>query len=123
MSRVMEDTSLTGVQSPPGDHCCCRGVCSCPLHRRPVYHPGFRHRPRPSPAATSRSTALLGAEYTDAMAEQARQIDIDALCRDMRPPTDDDVPMTLDWQPLDTKDKLVAYLTEINEARERARVT
>jgi hypothetical protein len=58
------------------------------------------------------------------MAEQARrQIDIDALRRDMRPPTDDDVPMTSDWQPLDTKDKLVAYLTEINEARERARAT
>lgn len=58
------------------------------------------------------------------MAEQARRpIDIDALPRDMRPPTDDDVPMTLYWQPLDTKDKLVAYLAAINEARERARVT
>lgn len=58
------------------------------------------------------------------MAEQARrQVDIDELCRDMRAPTDDDVPMTLDWQPLDTKDTLVAYLTEINEARERARAT
>lgn len=40
----------------------------------------------------------------------------------MLPPTDDDVPMTLDWQPLDTKDKLLEYLAEINAARERARV-
>lgn len=37
----------------------------------------------------------------------------------MRPPTDDDVPMTSDWKPLDTKEKRLAYLTEINEARER----
>jgi hypothetical protein len=39
----------------------------------------------------------------------------------MRPPTDDDVPMTSDWQPLDTKDKLLAYLNRINEAREHDR--
>ena len=52
-----------------------------------------------------------------------RHVDIDSLCDDMQPPTDDDVPMTSDWQPLDTKAKLIAYLTEINEARERARVS
>jgi hypothetical protein len=51
-----------------------------------------------------------------------RHVDIDSLTRDMLPPTDDDVPMTLDWQPLDTKDKLLEYLAEINAARERARV-
>jgi hypothetical protein len=33
-----------------------------------------------------------------------------------------DVPMTSDWQPLDTKDKLLAYLDRINEARVQARV-
>lgn len=53
----------------------------------------------------------------------ARHIDVDAVIRGMRPPTDDDVPMTLDWQPLDTKEKLLAYLAEINEARERARAS
>lgn len=52
---------------------------------------------------------------------EARQIDVESLRRRMRPPTDDDVPMTLDWQPLDTKEKLLRYLTEINDAREQAR--
>jgi len=57
-----------------------------------------------------------------AMADSGlRHIDIDSLVDDMRPPTDDDVPMTSDWQPLDTKDKLLAYLDRINEARERDR--
>jgi hypothetical protein len=50
-----------------------------------------------------------------------RHIDIDSLVDDMRSPTDDDVPMTSDWQPLDTKDKLLAYLNRINEAREHDR--
>jgi len=50
-----------------------------------------------------------------------RHVDIDSLVDDMRPPTDDDVLMTPDWQPLDTKDKLIAYLNRINEARERDR--
>jgi hypothetical protein len=39
----------------------------------------------------------------------------------MRPPTDDDVPMTLDWEPLDTREKLAAYLDEIKAASERSR--
>ncbi len=51
----------------------------------------------------------------------ARPIDIDSLVDDIRPPTDDDVPMTSDWQPLDTKDKLLAHLNRINEAREHDR--
>jgi hypothetical protein len=38
----------------------------------------------------------------------------------LRPPTDDDVPMTLDWEPLDTREKLVAYLEAINRRRETA---
>jgi hypothetical protein len=50
-----------------------------------------------------------------------RHIDIDSICDDMRPPTEDDVPMTSDWQPLDTKHKLLAYLNRINEAREHDR--
>ena len=53
----------------------------------------------------------------------ARHIDVESVVRNMRPPTDDDVPMTLDWEPLDTKEKLLAYLSEINEAREQARVS
>lgn len=47
-----------------------------------------------------------------------RHIDLDSLVDDMRPPTNDDVPMTSDWQPLDTKDKPLAYLDRINEARD-----
>lgn len=53
----------------------------------------------------------------------ARRIDVESVVQNMRPPTDDDVPMTLDWEPLDTKEKLLAYLSEINEAREQARVS
>ena len=57
-----------------------------------------------------------------AMADSGvRHVDIDSLVADMRPPTEDDVPMTSDWQPLDTKDKLLAYLNRINEAREHDR--
>ena len=53
----------------------------------------------------------------------ARRIDVESVVQNMRPPTDDDVPMTLDWEPLDTKEKLLAYLSEINEARKQARVS
>jgi hypothetical protein len=51
-----------------------------------------------------------------------REIDLDELCRDMRSPTDDEVPTALDGTRLDTKEKLVAYLNEMNDRRERARV-
>jgi len=54
---------------------------------------------------------------------EARQIDTESLRQRMRPPTEDDVPMTLDWQPLDTKEKLLTYLAAINDARERARIS
>jgi hypothetical protein len=54
---------------------------------------------------------------------EARHIDVESLVRGMHPPTDDDVPMTLDWQPLDTKEKLLEHLAKINDARERARVS
>jgi hypothetical protein len=50
-----------------------------------------------------------------------RHVDIDSLVDDLRPTADDDVPMTSDWQPLDTKDKLLAYLNRTNEAREHDR--
>ena len=50
-----------------------------------------------------------------------REIDLDELCRDMRPPTDDEVPTALDGTRLDTREKLVAYLNEINDRRDRAR--
>ena len=50
-----------------------------------------------------------------------RSVDIEALVANMRRPSEDDVPMTLDWQPLDTKVKLAAYLDEINAASERSR--
>ena len=46
-----------------------------------------------------------------------RHVDIYLLVDDTRPPMVDDVPMTSDWQPLDNKDTLLAYLDRINEAR------
>jgi len=52
-----------------------------------------------------------------------RSVDIESLVADMRPPTDDNVPMMSDWQPLDTKETLFAYLNEINESHERNQVT
>lgn len=51
-----------------------------------------------------------------------RELDLKELCRDMRPPSDDEVPRALDGTPLDTKDKVLAYLMEINQRREGARV-
>ncbi len=42
------------------------------------------------------------------------------LAEDLRPPTDNDVPMTLDWEPLDTREKLLGFLEEINRRRETA---
>lgn len=51
-----------------------------------------------------------------------REIDLDDLCRDMRPPGADEVPTALDGTRLDTKEKLVAYLDEINDRSDRARV-
>lgn len=69
------------------------------------------------------ATSPAPSHRLDAMANRvAREIDLDELCRDMQPPTDDEVPTALDGTPLDTKEKLVAYLNEINDQRERARV-
>ncbi len=48
---------------------------------------------------------------------QAREWTIEEFLADARPPTDDDVPMSLDWTPLDTPEKLIAYLEEINLRR------
>lgn len=48
---------------------------------------------------------------------EAREWTIDEFVAGARPPTDDDVPMTLDWTPLDTREKLIAYLEEINRQR------
>lgn len=54
--------------------------------------------------------------------EAVRELDLTALCRDMRPPADDEVPTALDGTPLDTKEKLLAYLNEINKGRKQPRV-
>ena len=43
---------------------------------------------------------------------------IEEFFRDLRPPTDDDVPIALDGTPLDTADKVLAYLREIDAVRE-----
>ncbi len=50
--------------------------------------------------------------------EQIPELDIAAMVADMRPPTDDDVPIALDGTPLDTPAKLIAYLEEINARRD-----
>jgi hypothetical protein len=52
--------------------------------------------------------------------DEVRELSIAELVADMRPPTDDDVPITLDGEPLDTREKLVAYLEAINRRRETA---
>ncbi|CAN5811838.1 MAG: hypothetical protein ACR2HP_11635 [Ilumatobacteraceae bacterium] len=57
------------------------------------------------------------------MTEQVEQIpvlDVAAMVADMRPPTDDDVPITLDGTRLDTPGKVIAYLQEINARRAAA---
>ncbi len=51
-----------------------------------------------------------------------REIDLDELCRGMRPPTDDEVPTAPDGTRLDTKEKLIAHLQEINDHRDQLRV-
>lgn len=48
---------------------------------------------------------------------EMREWTIEEFVADARPPSDDDVPMTLDWTPLDTREKLIAYLEEINRRR------
>lgn len=56
------------------------------------------------------------------VSDAARVFDVRELCSDMRPPTDDEVPTALDGTRLDTKEKLVAYLDEINPRRAQTRV-
>ena len=48
---------------------------------------------------------------------EVRALTFEDLSANTRPPTPDDVPMTLDWEPLDTREKLVAYLEAINGRR------
>jgi hypothetical protein len=46
------------------------------------------------------------------------ELDLAAMIADMRPPSDDDVPVALDGTRLDTPEKLIAYLKEINSRRQ-----
>lgn len=50
--------------------------------------------------------------------ESIRELDVAAMVADMGPPTSDDVSIALDGRRLDTPGKLIAYLEEINAARE-----
>lgn len=50
--------------------------------------------------------------------EQLQELDVADLVADMRPPTDDDVPIALDGTRLDTPAKVIAYLDEINARRD-----
>ncbi len=52
--------------------------------------------------------------------EQIPELDVAAMVADMRPPTDDDVPIALDGTPLDTPAKVIAYLEEIDARRDAA---
>ena len=56
----------------------------------------------------------------DGGVEEIPELDVDAMLADMRPATDDDVPMTLDWTPLDTPKKVIEHLNEINARRDPA---
>lgn len=49
-----------------------------------------------------------------------RRWNVAELIADMRPPTDDDVPIALDGTRLDTVEKLIAHLDRVNAERERA---
>lgn len=51
------------------------------------------------------------------MTSEAREWTIEEFIADARPPGEDDVPMTLDWTPFDTREKLIAYLDELNRRR------
>ncbi len=52
---------------------------------------------------------------------RSREVDLEALCSGMRAPTDDEIPRALDGTPLDTKEKLLAYLAEVNRSGDEAR--
>ena len=53
-------------------------------------------------------------------AEVALELDVAAMVAEMGPPTADDVSIALDGTRLDTPDKVIAYLEQINAARDAA---
>ena len=56
--------------------------------------------------------------YPDGVAtEVVRRWTVEEFFRDAGPPTDDDVPIALDGRRLDTPEKVIAYLEEINRNR------
>lgn len=58
------------------------------------------------------------ATYPGAMAtEVTRRWTVEELFRNAGPPTDDDVPIALDGRLLDTPEKVIAYVDEINRNR------
>ena len=76
---------------------------------------------RSSPAPHRLSRSCSASLVVDCVGlGEIRELRIAELVADMRPPTDDDVPMTLDWEPLDTRAKLVAYLKAIKRRCETA---
>jgi hypothetical protein len=50
-------------------------------------------------------------------ADQIHKLDVAPMVADMRPPTDDDVPITLDGRRLDAPEKVFTFVHEINEQR------
>ena len=71
-------------------------------------HPGHRER-----AETYAGGMADGAEV-------ALELDVAAMVAEMGPPTADDVSIALDGTRLDTPSKLIAYLEQINAARDAA---
>ena len=53
----------------------------------------------------------------DVDVESIPELDLSAMVADMRPPTDDDVPIAIDGTVLDTPAKLIECLDEINARR------
>jgi hypothetical protein len=72
--------------------------------------------------SASSSSALPGRRLSIVPSETVREIELDELCREMGPPTDDEVPTALDGTRLDTKEKLIAHLERINNHRDQLRV-
>jgi len=102
---------------------------------RPLATPVLWTRPRAGPRHESVASASLckhglqrwppttRAQFACDVAEDPDDIpelDVAAMIADMRPPSDDDVPIALDGTRLDTPAKLIACLNEINAGRQAA---
>lgn len=104
------ETLLTRCQDGPGS-----------LHRSTstTASPNRHHRQRiRTPEAPTGRQVRRGVAYPEGVAtEVGRHWTIEELFHDVAPPTDDDVSIALDGRRLDTPEKVIAYLDEINRDR------